>query len=78
MAVIDGNVMAINPSEETKMQMFIWNNIFFSLGLLFFHAKQLSPDSVRPSTPRWPWYSSLGMHGPVPDPPPPHERKSVS
>ncbi|KAJ1071623.1 hypothetical protein K5549_001915 [Capra hircus] len=26
MAVIDGN------SEETKMQMFIWNNIFFSLG----------------------------------------------
>ncbi|XP_065709490.1 clustered mitochondria protein homolog isoform X1 [Patagioenas fasciata] len=32
MAVIDGNVMAINPSEETKMQMFIWNNIFFSLG----------------------------------------------
>uniref|UniRef100_A0A8C3VNI9 Clustered mitochondria protein homolog n=1 Tax=Catagonus wagneri TaxID=51154 RepID=A0A8C3VNI9_9CETA len=31
-AVIDGNVMAINPSEETKMQMFIWNNIFFSLG----------------------------------------------
>ncbi|XP_075417300.1 clustered mitochondria protein homolog isoform X2 [Tenrec ecaudatus] len=32
LAVIDGNVMAINPSEETKMQMFIWNNIFFSLG----------------------------------------------
>ncbi|XP_010009107.1 PREDICTED: clustered mitochondria protein homolog [Nestor notabilis] len=32
MAVIDGNVMALNPSEETKMQMFIWNNIFFSLG----------------------------------------------
>ncbi|KAK3589135.1 hypothetical protein CHS0354_017102 [Potamilus streckersoni] len=31
-AVIDGNVMAINPGEETKMQMFIWNNIFFSLG----------------------------------------------
>ncbi|KAG5869510.1 hypothetical protein JTB14_008060 [Gonioctena quinquepunctata] len=32
MAVIDGNVMAINPGEEAKMQMFIWNNIFFSLG----------------------------------------------
>ncbi|XP_062583916.1 clustered mitochondria protein homolog isoform X1 [Saccostrea cucullata] len=31
-AVIDGNVMAINPGEDTKMQMFIWNNIFFSLG----------------------------------------------
>lgn len=32
MAVIDGNVMAINPGEDAKMQMFIWNNIFFSLG----------------------------------------------
>ncbi|XP_063967453.1 clustered mitochondria protein homolog [Lytechinus pictus] len=32
MAVIDGNVMAINPGEDSKMQMFIWNNIFFSLG----------------------------------------------
>ena len=31
-AVIDGNVMAINPGEDPKMQMFIWNNIFFSLG----------------------------------------------
>ncbi|XP_036330049.1 protein clueless [Rhagoletis pomonella] len=32
MAVIDGNVLAINPGEDSKMQMFIWNNIFFSLG----------------------------------------------
>uniref|UniRef100_A0A4W3J7C7 Clustered mitochondria protein homolog n=1 Tax=Callorhinchus milii TaxID=7868 RepID=A0A4W3J7C7_CALMI len=32
MAIIDGNVMAINPGEEVKMQMFIWNSIFFSLG----------------------------------------------
>ena len=24
--------MAINPGEEARMQMFIWNNIFFSLG----------------------------------------------
>nr|XP_006816525.1 PREDICTED: LOW QUALITY PROTEIN: clustered mitochondria protein homolog [Saccoglossus kowalevskii] len=31
-AVIDGNIMAINPGEESKMQMYIWNNIFFSLG----------------------------------------------
>lgn len=44
---------------------------FFSLDLLFFHAKHLStfstnsPDSVGPSTTRCPWYSSLGMHGPV-------------
>ncbi|XP_067278947.1 clustered mitochondria protein homolog isoform X2 [Pseudorasbora parva] len=32
MAVVDGNVMPINPSEEPRQQMFIWNNIFFSLG----------------------------------------------
>ncbi|XP_060551695.1 clustered mitochondria protein homolog [Ruditapes philippinarum] len=31
-SVIDGNVMAINPGDEAKNQMFIWNNIFFSLG----------------------------------------------
>ncbi|XP_077995621.1 clustered mitochondria protein homolog [Glandiceps talaboti] len=31
-AVIDGNIMAINPGEDSKMQMYIWNNIFFSLG----------------------------------------------
>uniref|UniRef100_A0AAR2K973 Clustered mitochondria protein homolog n=1 Tax=Pygocentrus nattereri TaxID=42514 RepID=A0AAR2K973_PYGNA len=32
MAVIDGNVMPINPSEDPRNQMFIWNSIFFSLG----------------------------------------------
>ncbi|XP_069788946.1 clustered mitochondria protein homolog isoform X2 [Narcine bancroftii] len=32
MAVVDGNIMAINPGEYIKMQMFIWNNIFFSFG----------------------------------------------
>ncbi len=30
--MVDGNVMPINPSEEPRQQMFIWNNIFFSLG----------------------------------------------
>jgi protein TIF31 len=30
MAVVDGNVMAINPGEEEKMRMYIWNNLFFS------------------------------------------------
>eukprot|EP00794_Sanderia_malayensis_P014402 gene14402-15902_t len=30
MAVVDGNVMAINPGEEEKLRMYIWNNIFFS------------------------------------------------
>ncbi|XP_069617381.1 clustered mitochondria protein homolog isoform X4 [Ranitomeya imitator] len=47
MAVIDGNVMAINPSEETKMQMFIWNNIFFSLGFdVKDHYKDFGGDSA--------------------------------
>ena len=32
MAVVDGNVMAINPGEAPHMQMFIWNSMFFSLG----------------------------------------------
>ncbi|XP_034062393.1 clustered mitochondria protein homolog isoform X4 [Gymnodraco acuticeps] len=31
-AVIDGNVMPLNPGEVPHMQMFIWNNLFFSLG----------------------------------------------
>ncbi|KAM7374511.1 hypothetical protein PAMP_007164 [Pampus punctatissimus] len=31
-AVIDGNVMPLNPGEASHMQMFIWNNLFFSLG----------------------------------------------
>ena len=30
--VIDGNIMPINPGETPHGQMFIWNNIFFSLG----------------------------------------------
>ncbi|XP_078535441.1 clustered mitochondria protein homolog isoform X4 [Lissotriton helveticus] len=47
MAVIDGNVMAINPSEETKMQMFIWNNIFFSLGFdVRDHYKDFGGDNA--------------------------------
>ncbi|RWS13928.1 hypothetical protein B4U79_14102 [Dinothrombium tinctorium] len=46
-AVIDGNVMAINPGEETKMQMFIWNNIFFSLGFdVKDHYKELGGDAA--------------------------------
>lgn len=46
-AVIDGNVIAINPGEETKMQMFIWNNIFFSLGFdVRDHYKELGGDAA--------------------------------
>lgn len=47
MAVIDGNVMAINPGEDPKMQMFIWNNIFFSLGFdVRDHYKDLGGDAA--------------------------------
>ena len=53
MAVIDGNVMAINPGEEAKMQMFIWNNIFFSLGFdVKDHYKDLGGDSAAFVAPR--------------------------
>uniref|UniRef100_A0A8C2ZJZ6 Clustered mitochondria homolog n=1 Tax=Cyclopterus lumpus TaxID=8103 RepID=A0A8C2ZJZ6_CYCLU len=31
-AVIDGDVMPLNPGEAPHVQMFIWNNLFFSLG----------------------------------------------
>lgn len=52
MAVIDGNVMAINPGEEAKMQMFIWNNIF-SLGFVVKdHYKDLGRDSAAYVAPR--------------------------
>jgi len=53
MAVIDGNVIAINPGEETKMQMFIWNNIFFSLGFdVKDHYKDLGGDAAAYVAPR--------------------------
>lgn len=32
MLVVDGGVLAINPGDEPRSQMFIWSNIFFSLG----------------------------------------------
>ncbi|XP_064460809.1 clustered mitochondria protein homolog [Ornithodoros turicata] len=51
-AVVDGNVMAINPGEETKMQMFIWNNIFFSLGFdVRDHYKELGGDAAAHAAP---------------------------
>lgn len=53
MAVIDGNVMAINPGEDAKMQMFIWNNIFFSLGFdVKEHYKELGGDAAAFIAPR--------------------------
>lgn len=31
-AVTDGNVIPLNPGEPPHMQMFIWSNLFLSLG----------------------------------------------
>lgn len=54
MAVIDGNVLAINPGEDTKMQMFIWNNIFFSMGFdVRDHYKELGGDAAAFVAPRY-------------------------
>ncbi|XP_018008261.1 clustered mitochondria protein homolog isoform X2 [Hyalella azteca] len=53
MAVVDGNVMAINPGEDPKMQMFIWNNIFFSLGFdVRDHYKEVGGDAAAFVAPR--------------------------
>lgn len=47
MAVVDGQVMAINPGDEAKMQMYIWNNIFFSLGYdVKEHYKEFGGDEA--------------------------------
>lgn len=46
-SVIDGNIMAINPGEDTKMQMFLWNNIFLSLGFdVKDHFKDFGGDAA--------------------------------
>ena len=45
--------MAINPGEDPKMQMFIWNNIFFSLGFdVRDHYKDLGGDAAAFVAPR--------------------------
>jgi protein TIF31 len=45
-AVVDGNVMAINPADDPRTHMYIWNNIFFSLG---FDVKVRDPShSIHP------------------------------
>lgn len=53
MSIIDGNILAINPGEDAKMQMFIWNNIFFSLGFdVREHYKHLGGDAAAFVAPR--------------------------
>lgn len=63
MAVVDGNIMPINPGEEAKMQMFLWNNIFFSLGFdVKDHYKDFGGDYAAHAAP------SLDLQGDKPKP----------
>ncbi|CAF2760309.1 unnamed protein product [Rotaria sp. Silwood2] len=51
-AVVDGNIMAINPGEESKVHMYIWNNMFFSLGFdVKDHYKDFGGDAAAHSAP---------------------------
>ncbi|UYV63605.1 CLUH [Cordylochernes scorpioides] len=51
-SVIDGNVVAINPGEDSRMHMFIWNNIFFSLGFdVRDHYSELGGDAAAYAAP---------------------------
>jgi len=51
-AVVDGNIMAINPGEESKVHMYIWNNMFFSLGFdVKEHYKDFGGDAAAHSAP---------------------------
>uniref|UniRef100_A0A3P8VG81 Clustered mitochondria homolog n=1 Tax=Cynoglossus semilaevis TaxID=244447 RepID=A0A3P8VG81_CYNSE len=46
-AVIDGSVMPLNPSDPPHMQMFIWKNLFFSLGFdVSEHYQSLGGDAA--------------------------------
>lgn len=47
LAVIDGSVQTINPMDEPRTHMYIWNNIFFSLGFdVKDHYKELGGDAA--------------------------------
>nr|XP_057943587.1 clustered mitochondria protein homolog [Doryrhamphus excisus] len=46
-AVVDGHVMPLNPGEPPHMQVFIWNNIFFSLARdIAQHYRPLGGDAA--------------------------------
>ncbi len=46
-SVVNGDIMAINPGETRKQQMFIWNNMFFSLGFdVKDHYKELGGEAA--------------------------------
>uniref|UniRef100_A0A5K3EIG9 Clu domain-containing protein n=2 Tax=Mesocestoides corti TaxID=53468 RepID=A0A5K3EIG9_MESCO len=46
-SVVKGDIMAINPGETRRQQMFIWNNMFFSLGFdVKDHYKDFGGDAA--------------------------------
>ncbi|KAJ0061671.1 hypothetical protein NL108_005824 [Boleophthalmus pectinirostris] len=45
--VVDGNAVPLNPGEAPHLQMFIWNNMFFSLGFdVSEHFRPLGGDTA--------------------------------
>ncbi|GAV03873.1 hypothetical protein RvY_14242, partial [Ramazzottius varieornatus] len=50
--VVDGNISPINPADDYRSQLFIWNNIFFSLGFdVKDHFKDLGGDAAAHAAP---------------------------
>ncbi|CAG5872673.1 unnamed protein product [Menidia menidia] len=51
-AVIDGDVMPLNPGESAHLQMFVWNNLFFSQGFdMSEHYRPLGGNSAAHAAP---------------------------
>ncbi|KAK5610021.1 hypothetical protein CRENBAI_022394 [Crenichthys baileyi] len=47
MSIMDGNVMPLNPGERSHLQIFVWNNLFFSQGFdMSEHYKPIGGDSA--------------------------------
>lgn len=58
--VVDGNISPINPADDYRSQLFIWNNIFFSLGFdVKDHFKDLGGDAAAHAAPVSDYYSKI-------------------
>ncbi|XP_021163395.2 clustered mitochondria protein homolog isoform X1 [Fundulus heteroclitus] len=46
-SIMDGNVMPLNPGERSHLQIFVWNNLFFSQGFdMSEHYKPIGGDAA--------------------------------
>ncbi|KAM4726274.1 clustered mitochondria protein homolog [Anableps anableps] len=47
MSIMEGNVMPLNPAEQSHLQIFVWNNLFFSQGFdMSEHYKPVGGDAA--------------------------------